>query len=205
MPKRVFSIGHSVLGIDRFLSLLFEAGITAVADVRTSPRSSRAPWYNREQLENELAQNGIEYRFLGKELGGRPSSHALYRDGVADYRAMSRTTEFNNGIKRVLTGAREHVIAMLCSERDPLHCHRCLLVARALTAGGVEVIHIGHDGSLETQNEAELRLLREEGMEADTGLSLEYRLDRAYDVRNRRVAYSIGKRAQELESLRLLD
>lgn len=72
-------------------------------------------------------------------------------------------------------------------------------------AGGVEVIHLRHDGSSETQSEAELRLLKEEGMEGDADLSFEYRLDRAYEVRSRRVAYSISKRTETTVSVGLLD
>jgi len=71
-------------------------------------------------------------RPLPKELGGRPTEQSFYRDGVADYEKMAKATDFGKGLARIVEGAKKHRIAIMCSEQDPLDCHRCLLVARAL-------------------------------------------------------------------------
>lgn len=186
----LFSLGHSDLPINRFVSLLQGAGVTAIADVRTSPWSRRSPWFNQNSLSEELGLSDIEYRFLGDELGGRPRSPVLYRNGVADYAAMAKEPQFAIGIRRIVSGLREHSIALVCSEKDPLHCHRCLLVSRELSGRGVSTVHLDHFGGHETQQEVETRLLVEEGMFHHDDMPLAYRLTQAYEVRRRRVAFS---------------
>jgi uncharacterized protein (DUF488 family) len=108
------------------------------------PFGPHYPHFNRDDLREELPSNGISYVFLGKELGGRPSEHGFYREGVADYEEMAQAPEFNKGLDRVIEGAKVHLIALMCSERDPLDCHRCLLVGRALAKrGGSRESHFG--------------------------------------------------------------
>src|SRR5271163_5154454 len=107
---QIWTIGHSNHSYDRFRELLREAGITAIADVRTAPFSRRFPHFNADKLCASLHQDGIGYVSLGKQLGGRPASPALYRDDVADYEAMATTKEFREGLKRVIDGAHNHRI-----------------------------------------------------------------------------------------------
>ena len=157
--NEVFTIGHSTLSWEGFVSLLRRANVTAIADVRTSPYSRHYPHFNRDDLREELRSDGISYVFLGKELGGRPSERRFYRDGVADYEKMAQASEFNKGLERVIEGSKKYRIALMCSERDPLDCHRCLLVGRALAERGVRVSHILDDGRIVSQSEIEDKLL----------------------------------------------
>jgi uncharacterized protein (DUF488 family) len=166
------------------------AGVTAVADVRSTPWSGRSPWFNQDAFAGELEAVGMEYRFLGQELGGRPRSPVLYRNGTADYTAMAKEPKFIVGLQRVISDSQDHDIALLCSERDPLHCHRCLLVSRALAKHDIDTLHLDHLGGAETQREVEERLLREEGMWNDDAMPLNYRLETAYEKRRQRVAFS---------------
>lgn len=191
MPHLViFSIGHSTHSYERFLALARQAGVTAIADVRTSPFSRHFPHFNRDVLKNELRMDGIEYSFLGKELGGRPAGRQYYCDGIADYERMAQSPEFQHGIERVLEGARKYRIALMCSEHDPLDCHRCLLVGRALARRGALVRHILVDGSIADHRQIEERLLRSEGQKAeDLFLSPDELLNQAYRKRARKVAY----------------
>lgn len=187
----IFSIGHSTHSYERFLELIRNAGVTAIADVRTSPYSRHFPHFSRNLLKEELRMDGIVYSFLGKELGGRPTSSQYYCDGVADYERMAQSPEFASGLQRVLDGARMYRIALMCSEHDPLDCHRCLLVARALTARGVVVKHILAKGKIADHNEIEGWLLKSEGQHVDDFfLSPDERLAEAYRKRARKVAYS---------------
>ena len=158
-PNKILTIGHSTLSFETFLSMLKSTGVTAIADVRSSPVSRRVPHFNRDELEAALNDYGIEYRFLGKELGGRPRASDLYFDGVADYEKMAREPTFQTGLKRVIKGAKDHVVALMCSEHNPLDCHRCLLVGRALDERSIPVGHILGNGQIIEQRDIEEKLL----------------------------------------------
>ena len=187
----ILTIGHSTLPYERFLELLRRTNVTAIADVRTAPYSRQFPQFNRETLSNELRADQIAYVFLGNELGGRPSDHQFYCDGVADYERMSRTAEFDKGLDRVLEGAKKYRIALMCSERDPLDCHRCLLVGRALAQRGIRVSHILTDGHVVSHPEIEDTLLKLSGRDTDDFFSPRSdQLAAAYRERARRVAFA---------------
>ncbi len=188
--NKVLTIGHSTLSLDAFLTLLANGGVTAVADVRTSPFSRRMPHFSRNELRAALKGQNIKYVFLGKELGGRPRASTLYCDGIADYEKMALEPDFLKGIDRVISGAREHTIALMCSEHNPLDCHRCLLVGRALTERNIPLGHILSSGRVVDQHDLEEKLLAFSGSPADDMFDSRHdRLARAYKLRARNVAY----------------
>lgn len=187
----VYTIGHSTHSLEEFLRLLTGAGITAVADVRSRPYSGRSPQFNRNELQASLKRQGIDYRFFGKALGGRPKDPKLYLGGTADYEAMARTDEFKEGVEKVMKGAQKHRLALMCSEFDPIECHRCLLVGRALTEQQVRVLHVLPDGKVQSQNDIEERLLdlnRE--VNHDFFVPREEKLEIAYRDQGLRVAFT---------------
>jgi len=155
----VFTIGHSTQPIEAFVDLLRKHSITAVADVRSAPYSRFNPQFNREALARVLAAHQIRYVFLGRELGARSDDPSCYIGGRVQYERLARTQEFHEGLERVVTGAKEHRIALMCAEKEPLDCHRTLLVARALTERGVAVHHILSDGRAEAHEDTMTRLL----------------------------------------------
>ena len=194
----VWTIGHSTHSYGAFLALLRKAGVTAIADVRTSPYSRHFPHFSKYVLKDGLKMDGIAYSFLGKELGGRPTGAEFYCDGVADYERMARSSDFARGLDRVLEGAGKYRIALMCSEHDPLDCHRCLLVSRALAERGAKVRHILTDGTIAAHNEIEQRLLESEGHAGnDLFLSSDAQLAEAYRKRACKVAYSEQPRDSE--------
>jgi len=157
---RLFSLGHSNHEWGRFLDLLRALGITAIADVRSQPSSQRCPHFNRAELERELRARDIAYGFLGKELGGRPKQPGLYdAEGRADYERVRKTAGFQRGLEHLVSALDQFTVAMLCSEEDPLDCHRGLMIAPALAERGIAVAHIRGDGSVESGAEYETRLL----------------------------------------------
>jgi len=168
--KAVFTIGHSNHPLDGFLALLLRHGVTALADVRSVPHSRRHPHFNRGALAATLENRGIDYVFLGRELGGRPRDPALYEHGRVSYERVLRTEPFRAGIGRVLRGATRHSIALMCAEREPLDCHRTLLVARALDLRGLEILHIHADGRLERHADAVDRLVEKLNLHAEGDL-----------------------------------
>ena len=185
-----FSIGHSNVPADRFIALLHKAGVNAVADVRSTPYSRFFPWFSRKSFEQRLAAEGMAYLAYGESLGGRPRDQSLYRDGVADYEAMARSAQFQDGLGRLQNDVRAHRLCLLCAEREPLDCHRCLLVARALSERGLAVGHILHDGPIEPHATTEQRLIDWAPTADDlfvTGQT--QRIAAAYRRRARAVAY----------------
>ena len=187
---QVWTIGHSNHSYDSFRDLLCAAGITAIADVRTAPFSRRFPQFNADELRSSLQRDGIAYVPLGKQLGGRPASPALYRDNVADYEAIATTSEFRQGLGRVIDGARKHRIALMCSEQNPLDCHRCLLIGRALSRRGVQVNHLLADGRAMPHPDVEQELLRLTSRdEEDLLMSRDERVAAAYRERALKVAF----------------
>jgi uncharacterized protein (DUF488 family) len=162
LGARLVSVGHSLHSIEKFVDLLRKEGVTAVADVRTSPYSRRLPQFNRHDLEAALRTSEIAYVFLGDQLGGRPQSAELYDErGVVDYERVRRTAAFREGLRRLLEKARQGTVAMLCAEDDPLDCHRGLMITPALVELGVAPRHLRRDRTVETTTEMEDRLLRE--------------------------------------------
>jgi hypothetical protein len=164
---RLYSIGHSNHDFAAFVRLLEGAGVTAVADVRSHPFSRRLPQYDRAQLEWALRQHGIVYLFLGDCLGGRPDQPSLYDGrGRVDYDRVRASAAFARGLERLVRESERFTVAMLCSEADPLDCHRGLMLTPALLEGGIAPGHIRRDGTVETTAEMEQRLLAETGVGA---------------------------------------
>jgi uncharacterized protein (DUF488 family) len=197
-PDEVVTIGHSTHSLERFVSLLSNNDITAVADVRSSPYSRHYPHFNREDLREGLRLNGISYVFLGKELGGRPAEPGFYCDGIADYEKMATAPAFNKGLKRVIEGAKKFRIALMCAEHDPLDCHRCLLVGRALAERGIRVNHILSNGAVMSHAEIEQKLLDLAGCAHDDLFApAGERLASAYRDHARKVAFAEPKPGPE--------
>ncbi len=155
----VYTIGHSNHPIERFIGLLDGAGIKSVTDVRTAPVSRYCPQFNKAPLTASLKAQGIGYDFAGDVLGGRPKDESLWRDGRPDYHRMIATEGARVALEGVASRTATAPLAMMCSEKEPLECHRCLMVARKLAAEGVDVLHILADGSIEPQANTEDRLM----------------------------------------------
>jgi uncharacterized protein (DUF488 family) len=190
----IFTIGHSLHSEAKFIRLLRQQAITSVIDVRSSPFSRRAPQYSRPMLGGWLAQAGIDYKFAGVVLGGRPQNYDLYVAGRADYGRMAQMPEFLSGLRQLARFARRGCSALLCAEADPIECHRFLLVSRALSEKGMEVRHILPSGSVESQAEAEERLMYAVGL-LQTGLfeGAVRSLSEAYSIQSCRVAYTVAR------------
>ena len=141
-------------------------------------------------LATTLAQHGMTYLPYGDALGGRPRDAALYCDGVADYEAMARLPDFQIGLDRLLADAARSRVCLMCAEREPLDCHRCLLVARSLAERGLTIGHILHDGTVEPHAATEQRLLALIGTSDDLFVTgQDERLAAAYRRRARAAAY----------------
>jgi len=159
MSETVLTIGHSTHSINRLIELLKLYEVSVVGDVRSQPYSRMNPQFNRETLKAALYAAEIKYVFLGEELGARSDDKNCYCNGRVQYDRLAETKLFKNGIQRVVVGAKKYRIALLCAEKDPLSCHRTILVARHLIEQRIRVQHILPDGRLEEHADAMDRLI----------------------------------------------
>lgn len=188
--KALFTIGHSNHSMERFLELLRMHGVTALGDVRSSPYSRFNPQFNRENLQKALKENGVAYVFLGEELGPRSEDPSCYVDGKVQYDRLARSEAFRRGIERLRLGMQSYRIALMCAEKDPIACHRMILICRALRSEPITIGHILEDGTVETLQASELRLLQALKMPQLTLFDkVEDLIRRAYDTQSRKIAY----------------
>jgi uncharacterized protein (DUF488 family) len=190
----LYTIGHSTHPTEQLLHLLSVHHITAVADVRSSPFSRHNPQFNRENLQKALRDAGIEYVFLGKELGARSEDPTCYADGKLQFDRLAQTEAFQSGLIRLRRGMESYRVALLCAEKDPITCHRMILVCRNIRQDASKIEHILEDGSLEENGQAELRLMQSLGIgENNLFARPEELIERAYDMQGRRIAYEETK------------
>jgi len=199
----VLTIGHSAHPLETFVGLLQRHEVNVLADVRSAPYSRFHPQFNRETLAQELERHGIRYFYLGRELGARSDDPSCYENGRVQYERLERSDLFQEGIARVIRGASAYRVALMCAEKEPLECHRTLLVARALVKREVAVKHILADGRLEDHEKTLRRLLEKKGSGGQMDLPLEpqksesERLEEAVAEQEKRIAYVDERLAAE--------
>ena len=190
MSEAVYTIGHSTHPIEKLIELLKQQSITAVSDVRSSPYSRINPQFNREPLKQALRAANIQYVFLGKELGARSEDRRCYRNGQVQYDLLAETDLFRQGIERVEEGAQKYRVALLCAEREPLECHRTILVARRLVEDGLTVKHILSDSRVEDHSRALERLIAMLKIAQDDMFrSNDEAIREAYAIQSKAIAY----------------
>jgi uncharacterized protein (DUF488 family) len=193
----LFTVGHSILEFENFAALLKDHGVELVVDVRSTPQSARLPHFSSPVFEKLLRADHLEYLFLGEELGGRPDDADAYRpDGLVDYPARRKSYAFQAGLTRLRKELEGQSVAIMCAEEDPLECHRFLMVCPELTNLKVFPLHIRKGSRIETQEEAENRLLADTGFEAVAADTLfpgarTGALEDAYRVQAERFAFRV--------------
>lgn len=197
---QIFSIGHSNHSIDKFLSLLESFEINMVVDVRSAPFSRMFPQFNQESLKKSLSDNSIGYLFLGDQIGGRSNDPDDYMDGQVLYKALANKEAFKTGMERLKEGSAKYRIVLMCSEKEPLDCHRTLLVSQTLASSDIVVGHIHADGTVEAHGDALVRLLSLHNLSSpdlfsdDTG-----RVQEALTLQEKKIAYQIPKPTESRE------
>jgi uncharacterized protein (DUF488 family) len=154
--KPIKTIGHSNHPIERFVGLLTAAGVEALVDVRSTPYSRRFPQFGRERLTQSLAAAGILYRYEGAALGGKPGGG---KSGGGSYDDLAARPEFKDALARLIAGARDATLCLMCAEKEPLDCHRTVLVSRRLAERGMAIEHLLADGRQEPHAAIEEKLL----------------------------------------------
>ncbi|MEO1496877.1 MAG: DUF488 domain-containing protein [Planctomycetota bacterium] len=193
MPSpTIYTVGYSTHEWASLVALLNTVPITAVADVRSHP-TARLPQYRRENLAVGLRAEGVAYVFLGDQLGARRQEAECYVDGRADYERVAELPAFGDGIARLTEGVADYTVALMCAEREPLDCHRGVLIARVLQERGWRVRHLLADGTMEEHARTEERLVAQMGVDPllDAGMDPRLLRERAYKERGREIAYRL--------------
>lgn len=188
---RIKTIGHSNHAIEHFLALLVGGGVEAVIDIRSIPYSRRFPQFGRERLAQSLANRGIAYRYEGAALGGKPNSGE-------DYDTLAAKPEFTDALSRLIAGAAHTTLCLMCAEKDPLDCHRTVLVSRRLAERGIGIDHLLADGHQTSHDAVEDALLESSGQGLPdlftTAEDRGVRLARAYTHREQAMKGGQGRR-----------
>jgi len=188
--NKLFTIGHSTHTIDKFIFMLQQHDIDTIVDVRSVPYSRFNPQYNQENLKAKLKANGICYVFMGQELGAKYEDESLlFDDGKVDFKKVQISENFLKGIERLKKGTyKGYSISLMCSEKNPIECHRFGLVSEHLSKNDFEIAHITPN-EVTSQKELELKLMEKYklgGLFADTKESLA----EAYKLLNQDIAYN---------------
>ncbi len=198
MSNVLFTIGYSPHILDSFLRVLNKHKITAVADVRTMPYSQFKPEFNKDNLSIFLNKHSIAYVFLGELCGARVEDPSCYVNGKVDYILVAESLKFKEGVKRIINGMEKYRIALMCAEKDPITCHRTILICRNLSDKGINIKHIMSNGRTEDHKDSEQRLLKIFGLNhPDMFRSEQQRLDDAYTRQGEKIAYEIAEPTSE--------
>jgi hypothetical protein len=194
----IYTIGHSTHQLDYFLELLKTYSVSCIIDVRSIAASSYNPQYNQEPLSNFLKNNKVAYLHFAEEFGARHRDPDLLdEDGKVDFEKVRKSWNFKRGVERLWQGIEKHfTIALMCSESDPLDCHRFSMISLALEKDGFEVKHILKDKTIKSNSDLEKELLKKYDKKIPKpdiftpNVSVGEQLRVAYELRNKDIAYS---------------
>ena len=188
--KNIYTIGYAAYTIESIIEVLAKFKITAIADVRSQPYSKFKPEFNKENLRKVLRTHGIEYVFLGDNMGARIKAPECYKNNQVDYELVSQHPLFQTGIERLLKGMEKYSIALMCAEKDPITCHRTILICRYLKKYQINIYHILDNNTLEDNSVAEFRLMKLFKLDQpDLFRNDSERLLEAYSLQEENIAY----------------
>lgn len=198
---KCFTIGHSNHVIDAFIKLLKLHNINLIIDVRSVPYSRFTPWFNRENIKVKLEGNNISYLYMGDSLGARYTDpELLFPDGKVDFKKIRERKEFKESISKAIERIRGgNIVSLMCSEKDPLMCHRFVLISYQLAKEGIIVEHILENGDTKLNGDLEKELLNKyedkhgqialfEGLDSE-----EKRVEEAYEKKNFEIGYTVSQ------------
>jgi uncharacterized protein (DUF488 family) len=152
-----YTIGHSNHPVEKFLELLEKYNINVVVDARSVPYSKYAPQFNKKNINQELNKSGIDYIFMGNLIGGIINDPKYFKDGKVDLERLRNKPSFKAGINWIIQGIENNfIITVMCSEKDPLACHRFHFISKELKLAGIGVKHILENGEVKSQEELEM-------------------------------------------------
>lgn len=162
LKSTIYTIGHSNHPIEDFLELLQKHQINCLVDVRSVPASGRFPQFNKKPLRKVLQNHEMLYMHFDKEFGARQEDKAVHNEaGQVDFEKFQQTEIFQAGIERLKKGLeKDFNIVLMCSEGNPLECHRFSMIAVKLVEEGFDLQHILRDGASLSHPELEEQLMK---------------------------------------------
>ena len=208
MKHNLFTIGHSTHSLSRFIELLNLYAVKEVWDVRSQPYSKYNRIFNKECIERELSKSNIIYSFMGYELGGRTSNPSCYDENKKlQYHLMAQWPVFQTALTQISDKLKTCNIALMCSENDPLNCHRMILICRELCKKTnffeKEIKHILFDGSTRTNKEMERALMDKFKLYPDMFRTKKECIKEAYNRQAQKIAYTYPKDSDLLKESQL--
>lgn len=151
---KIYTIGHSIQSIEEFYEMINKFGINCIIDVRSMPFSQHAPQFNKDALKFFLNRYNIIYAHFGTEFGARRTDCLVptIKDGAhvqqVNFEKGVFTDNFQRGIKRLNKALSQgRIISLMCTESNPLDCHRFSFISRYLYDNKYDVAHITRDKS----------------------------------------------------------
>jgi Protein of unknown function, DUF488. len=149
-----------------------------------------------------LKSKGIYYRNYAKEFGARQDEYKYYSsEGYLDFELYAKSTSFLSGFDKLINSmAQNYRFALMCAEKDPINCHRTILVARVFHHAGYKIIHLLSNKITLSQEDIENRLIekyfpnRDQITLFDISLSKHDYICQAYKKKNAEIGYSIEER-----------
>ena len=199
----LYSIGYAGFCIKDFIDLLKCNDIKAVIDVRSIPYSKYYSDYNENKLQELLGKHNIYYRNYAKEFGAQQKDRRYYSDeGFLDFERFTASEIFISGFNKIKTSMeKNYTFVLMCSEKDPLECHRSIMVSRIFYTNGYRIKHLLNNGSIITQEDIENRLLNEYFPDRETHyqlslfdkstISTEELIAEAYRKKNSEIGYRL--------------
>lgn len=194
--KKIYTIGYTSFNTEQFICTLKNHGITCVVDVRSSPYSANYKNYNKENLERLLTNANILYRNYAEEFGARQSLKKFGPNGYVDFNLFAKSPLFHSGIKKIDNAySLDQTIALMCAEKDPLDCHRFVMIGHNIDQKQYQIINILQDG-IETIEETENRLVNTHfpnraqiSFFQEDNLTYPEMLDKSYFELNKKIGY----------------
>lgn len=196
----VYTIGYTSFNIEKFIEVLKKYKITCLIDVRSTPKSSYYKDYDDNNLMSLLKSNKILYRNYKDEFGARQENKKFYNSkGFLDFDIFSKSKQFNNGIDKIkMAQDMGYVVCLMCAEKDPINCHRTILIARNLDKRGFDVRHILATEDLCEQHQIDRRLLEKYypnrnqiSLFSENNLTNEELIEKAYQLRNEEIGFKM--------------
>lgn len=196
----IYTIGYTSFNIEKIVEVLKKYKITYLIDVRSVPKSSYYKDFDDSNLMPLLKANGILYRNYKKEFGARQENKDFYNSkGFLDFNIFSQSKQFNDGIEKMKKAQNMgYVICLMCAEKDPINCHRTILIARNLDKKGFVIKHILATEELCEQKDIDKRLLEKYypnrfqlSLFSENNLTDEEAIEKAYKLKNEEIGFKM--------------
>ena len=193
----LYTIGYSSFSdAEDLTECLHTRGVNVLIDVRSTPYSTHFPQFNKEELERVLHGAGIYYRNYAKSFGARQENREYYRDGRLDFETFANSTRFEEGLIKVENSiAQGSTLTLMCAEKDPITCHRAILISRVFHEAGYTVLHMCPNQPDEPHAALEQRLVELHFPDADQfslfdkPMGYEEQLKEAYRLQNDKIGF----------------